>query len=70
MAKILHYFTPQDLELIETIWNLNKDWEGLWASWKDGKFTELQTDTMETQCVQIFKKLNKYSRELKVSARL
>ena len=59
--------SPQDLELIETIWNLNKDWEGLWASWKDGKFTELQTDTMETQCVSIFKKLNKYSRELKVS---
>ncbi|XP_052234681.1 dynein axonemal heavy chain 2-like isoform X14 [Dreissena polymorpha] len=55
----------KDLELIETIWMLNKEWEGHWASWKDGKFTELQTDPMETQCMTIFKKLTKYSRDLK-----
>ncbi|KAL4220766.1 Dynein heavy chain 2 [Mactra antiquata] len=55
----------KDLELIETIWNLNKEWEGLWSSWKDGKFVQLETDSMETQCVTIYKKLNKYSRELK-----
>ncbi|XP_053403796.1 dynein axonemal heavy chain 2-like isoform X5 [Mercenaria mercenaria] len=55
----------KDLELIETIWNLNKEWEGLWDSWKDGKFVELATDKMETQCMTIFKKLTKFSRDLK-----
>ncbi|WAR21987.1 DYH2-like protein [Mya arenaria] len=55
----------KDLELIETIWTLNKEWEGHWDSWKGGKFTELETNTMETQCMTIFKKLTRYSRELK-----
>lgn len=52
--------------MIEGIWTLNKEWEGLWAGWKDNKFTDLQTDTMETHCLNIFKMLNKYSRDLKV----
>lgn len=60
----------QDLETIETIWQLTQDWEGHWASWKVGKFTELQTAEMENQSVSIFKKLNKFSRELKVRALL
>ncbi|KAJ8310645.1 hypothetical protein KUTeg_012510 [Tegillarca granosa] len=55
----------KDLELIETIWVLNKDWEGLWASWKGDKFTELQTSDMETHSQSIYKKLNRFSKELK-----
>ena len=55
--------------MIETIWNLNKDWETHWASWKDGKFVELETNSMEQQCMSIFKKLTKYSRDLKVGCR-
>ena len=58
----------QDLETIETIWQLTQDWEGHWSSWKVGQFTELQTSEMENQSVTIFKKLNKFSRELKVRA--
>ena len=55
----------KDLEVIETIWNLNKDWEGLWADWKGNKFGEIQTADMETHSQQIYKKLNRYSKELK-----
>ena len=55
----------KDLEVIETIWNLNKDWEGLWADWKGNKFGEIQTTDMETHSQQIYKKLNRYSKELK-----
>ena len=37
----------QELEQIETIWTLTKDWEEHWADWKSGKFTDLQTKDME-----------------------
>ncbi|KAL3846382.1 hypothetical protein ACJMK2_017380 [Sinanodonta woodiana] len=55
----------KDLELIETIWSLNKEWEENWASWKGGTFVELQTAEMENQSQALFKKLSRYSRELK-----
>lgn len=55
----------KDLEVIETIWNLNKDWEGLWGDWKGNQFTELQTENMENSSQSIFKKLNRMSKELK-----
>ncbi|KAK3095642.1 hypothetical protein FSP39_017066 [Pinctada imbricata] len=55
----------KDLEVIETIWNLNKDWEGLWADWKGNKFADIQTSDMETHSQSIYKKLNRYSKELK-----
>lgn len=54
-----------DLEMIESIWNLNKDWEGLWGDWKGNQFTELQTENMENLSQSIFKKLNRMSKELK-----
>lgn len=53
--------------MIEAVWELTRDWSDMWATWKVEKFTELQTAEMETQSVNIFKKLNKYSREVKVS---
>ena len=56
----------QELELIETIWSLTKDWEGNWEEWKSGNFTDLQTKDMEETSNTIYKKLHKMSRELKV----
>ena len=56
----------QELEQIETIWTQTKDWEEHWADWKTGKFTELQTKEMEELSNNIYKKLHKMSRELKV----
>jgi hypothetical protein len=58
----------QDLEVIETIWNLNKEWEGLWGDWKGNQFVQLQTESMENSSQTIFKKLNRMSKELKVVA--
>lgn len=58
----------QDLEVIETIWNLNKEWEGLWGDWKGNQFVQLQTESMENSSQSIFKKLNRMSKELKVVA--
>nr|XP_034330791.1 dynein heavy chain 2, axonemal-like [Crassostrea gigas] len=58
----------KDLEVIETIWNLNKDWEGLWGDWKGNQFTQLQTENMENSSQSIFKKLNRMSKEGLISS--
>nr|XP_022345562.1 dynein heavy chain 2, axonemal-like isoform X2 [Crassostrea virginica] len=55
----------KDLEIIETIWNLNKEWEGLWGDWKGDQFVQLQTESMENSSQSIYKKLNRMSKELK-----
>ena len=52
------------------MWDLAKEWERLWEDWKVGTFTELQTSEMETHSITLYKKLNKYSRELKVRSNI
>ncbi|XP_052104325.1 dynein axonemal heavy chain 2-like isoform X7 [Mytilus californianus] len=55
----------KDLEHIEQIWSLNKEWEGLWSDWKVSKFEEIKTETMESTAQSMYKKLNRFSKELK-----
>ncbi|XP_014680873.1 PREDICTED: dynein heavy chain 2, axonemal-like [Priapulus caudatus] len=55
----------KDLEYLEMIWELSKEWEGLWHLWKQRRFVELVTDDMEVQAQGILKRLVKLSRELK-----
>ncbi|XP_013412698.1 dynein heavy chain 2, axonemal [Lingula anatina] len=55
----------KDIESIETVWEITKEWEEHWDQWKQGKFSGLQTTEMEDQCQVLFKKLSKLSRELK-----
>jgi hypothetical protein len=57
----------QDLEHIEQIWTLNKEWEGLWSEWKVSKFSDIKTETMESTAQSVYKKLNRYNKELKVN---
>ena len=58
----------QDLEQIQVIWELTKDWEEHWAQWKAGQFSALDTKPMEELANSTYKKLLKMSKELKVSA--
>nr|XP_039250408.1 dynein heavy chain 2, axonemal-like [Styela clava] len=55
----------KDLDHIEQIWELTKEWEGLWDEWKVGQFKDLVTADMEMTAQGLYKKLNKLSRELK-----
>ncbi|XP_033636218.1 dynein heavy chain 2, axonemal-like isoform X2 [Asterias rubens] len=55
----------KDLDHLETVWQLTKEWEGLWNTWKVGRFHELVTTEMEMTAGQLYKKLNKLNRELK-----
>lgn len=56
----------KDLEYLEQVWTITKEWEELWDAWKVGKFEELVTTDMETTSQLLFKRLNKLVREVKV----
>ena len=56
----------KDLEYLEQVWTITKEWQELWDSWKVGKFTELVTTDMETTSQLLYKRLNKLIREVKV----
>jgi len=56
----------KDLEFLEQVWAVTKEWEELWDTWKVGKFEELVTTDMETTSQLLFKRLNKLVREVKV----
>ena len=56
----------QDIEHLETIWELGKEWEGSWDEWKIGQFESLKTDDMTSQAQGMLKKLAKTAREIKV----
>lgn len=55
----------KDLEQLELVWQITKDWETSWGDWKSGKFVALQTKDMEETSTSVYKKLNKMSKELK-----
>ena len=56
----------KDLEYLEQVWTVTKEWKELWDEWKGGKFSELETGNMETTSQLLYKRLNKLVRELKV----
>ena len=59
----------KDLDHLDQVWHITKDWEGLWDSWKTGQFVDLVTEEMETTAQIQLKKLNKVVREVKVGMR-
>lgn len=63
-SKDLHTL-EKDLEHLEQVWTITKEWEELWDSWKVGRFAELVTTDMEHTSQMLFKRLNKTIREVK-----
>ncbi|CAG5134523.1 unnamed protein product, partial [Candidula unifasciata] len=55
----------KDLENLKSVWELTKEWENYWDSWKSGNFAELETSEMENVSISLFKQLAKFSRSLK-----
>lgn len=55
----------KDVELIEMIWVMSRDWDTSWNQWKGCRFLDIQTEEMETHSLNISRKLNKLSRDLK-----
>jgi dynein heavy chain len=57
--------TEADLVLMERIWNVADDFDKNWASWKNGVFNELDTESMEQTALQYKKTVTKLGREIK-----
>ena len=57
----------QDLDHLEQIWGLAKEWQSSWDTWKVGTFKSLATEEMGLQAQTLLKNLNKVAREVKVS---
>jgi len=57
----------QELEQIELVWTMTSEWEDHWNVWKSGRFIDVETSDMEEISTTLFRKLQKMSRELKVS---
>ena len=55
----------KELEQLEVIWSLSKEWEDSWATWKEGKFGDLDTEKMLFDAQGIYKRLNRIGREVK-----
>lgn len=70
VAKLSLCGALQELDYLQQVWEITKEWEDHWNEWKTGSFKTLQTEVMETTAYGLFRKLNKLSRELKVRERL
>ncbi|XP_066578473.1 dynein axonemal heavy chain 2 [Amia ocellicauda] len=55
----------KDLELLQGVWEVSREWECLWGEWKTGRFEALQTESMEQAAQGLFKRLHRLGRELK-----
>ena len=60
----------ENLESLETIWELYAQWNELYNGWKVGMFKNLVTDEMELTAQQMLKKITKTVREIKVKNHL
>ncbi|CAB1114177.1 unnamed protein product [Ectocarpus sp. CCAP 1310/34] len=55
----------RDLDLMEQIWTVSKDWETAWDGWKTGLFTDLDVEEMENAAGTFTKKIGKLGRDMK-----
>lgn len=58
----------QDIDHLQEVWEITQEWNAKWNKWKTGQFATLQTENMESIAQDMFKKLHKLQRELKVSS--
>ena len=55
----------KDLDLLEQSWNLVKEWNEMYATWKTGRFTELKTEDIEEAVGKFNKKVQRLGKEIK-----
>lgn len=47
-------------EQLQQIWDTKEEWDVEWESWKDQKFTQLDTQQMEDRAGEILEKLKSF----------
>lgn len=58
---------PQELDALQQVWEITRDWEESWNQWKMGCFQTLQTEAMESMAHGLFRRLTRLAKEYKVS---
>lgn len=57
---------PKELEALQQVWEITRDWEENWSQWKTGRFLMLQTEAMEATAHGLFRRLTRLAKEYKV----
>lgn len=57
----------QDIDKLQQVWEIAKEWNSTWNNWKVGHLTTLETEGMEITAQEMLKKLHVLQRDLKVS---
>uniref|UniRef100_A0A2K5QED9 Dynein axonemal heavy chain 2 n=1 Tax=Cebus imitator TaxID=2715852 RepID=A0A2K5QED9_CEBIM len=55
----------KELDALQQVWEITRDWEENWNQWKTGRFLTLQTETMETTAHGLFRRLTRLAKEYK-----
>uniref|UniRef100_F7E952 Dynein axonemal heavy chain 2 n=1 Tax=Callithrix jacchus TaxID=9483 RepID=F7E952_CALJA len=55
----------KELDALQQVWEITRDWEENWNQWKTGWFLTLQTETMETMAHGLFRRLTRLAKEYK-----
>ncbi|KAK1331639.1 hypothetical protein QTO34_009597 [Cnephaeus nilssonii] len=55
----------KELDALQQIWEITRDWEENWNQWKTGRFLNLQTEAMETMAHGLFRRLTRLAKEFK-----
>uniref|UniRef100_A0A8C5V6J6 Dynein axonemal heavy chain 2 n=1 Tax=Microcebus murinus TaxID=30608 RepID=A0A8C5V6J6_MICMU len=55
----------KELDALQQVWEITRDWEENWNQWKTGRFLTLQTEAMETMAHGLFRRLTKLAKEYK-----
>lgn len=61
-----HPSHPQELDALQQVWEITRDWEESWNQWKTGCFLTLQTEAMESMAHGLFRRLTRLAKEYKV----
>uniref|UniRef100_A0A452F4R1 Dynein axonemal heavy chain 2 n=1 Tax=Capra hircus TaxID=9925 RepID=A0A452F4R1_CAPHI len=55
----------KELDALQQVWEITRDWEENWSQWKMGRFLTLQTEAMETMAHGLFRRLTRLAKEYK-----
>ncbi|XP_069857585.1 dynein axonemal heavy chain 2 isoform X2 [Dipodomys merriami] len=55
----------KELDALQQVWEITRDWEESWNQWKTGRFLTLQTEAMETMAHGLFRRLTRLAKEYK-----
>ncbi|EDL10501.1 mCG120758 [Mus musculus] len=63
--SLLRISQEKELDALQQVWEITRDWEESWNQWKMGCFQTLQTEAMESMAHGLFRRLTRLAKEYK-----